>query len=57
LPSVLEGCETWTLKLREEHTLRVFENRVLKTIFGLKRNEVAGDLREQRNEELHNLDS
>jgi hypothetical protein len=56
LPSVLKGCETWTLKLREEQTLRVF-NRVLWTIFGLKRNEVTGGWRKQRNEEIHNLGS
>jgi hypothetical protein len=37
LPVVLYGCETWSLTLREEHRLRVFENRVLRRIFGLKR--------------------
>jgi hypothetical protein len=37
------GCETWSLKLREEHILRVFENRVLKRIFELKREKVAGN--------------
>jgi hypothetical protein len=42
LPVVLYGCETWSLTLREEHRLRVFENRVLKRIFGPKRNEVMG---------------
>jgi hypothetical protein len=41
LPVVLYGCETWSLALREEHRLRVFENRVLRRIFGSKRNEVA----------------
>jgi hypothetical protein len=40
LPVVLYGCETWSLTLREEHRLRVFENRVLRRIFGLKRDEV-----------------
>jgi hypothetical protein len=40
LPVVLHGCETWALTLREEHRLRVFENRVLRRIFGLKRDEV-----------------
>jgi hypothetical protein len=40
LPVVLCGCETWSLTLREEHRLRVFENRVLRRIFGLKRDEV-----------------
>jgi hypothetical protein len=39
LPVVLYGCETWPLTLREEHRLRVFENRVLRTIFGPKRDE------------------
>jgi hypothetical protein len=43
LPSVLYGCETWSLTLREEHRLRVFENRVLRRIFGLRRNEVMGE--------------
>jgi hypothetical protein len=40
LPLVLYGCETWSLTVREEHKLRVFENRVLRRIFGLKRDEV-----------------
>jgi hypothetical protein len=39
LPVVLYGCETWSLTLREKHRLRVFENRVLRRIFGLKRYE------------------
>jgi hypothetical protein len=43
LPVVLYGCETWSLTLREEHRLRVFENRVLRRIFGPKRNEVTGE--------------
>jgi hypothetical protein len=42
LPVVLYGCETWSLTLREEHRLRVFENRVLRRIFGRKRDEVTG---------------
>jgi hypothetical protein len=42
LPVVLYGCETWSLTLREEHRLRVFENRVLRRIFGQKRDEVTG---------------
>jgi hypothetical protein len=42
LPLVLYGCETWSLALREEHRLRVFENRVLRRIFGPKRDEVTG---------------
>jgi hypothetical protein len=52
---VLNGCETWSLTLKEEHRLRVFENRVLRRIFGLKRNEVTGGWRKLYNEELHNL--
>jgi hypothetical protein len=55
LPVVLYGCETWYLTLREEHILRVFENRVLRRIFGPKRDEVIGGWRKLHNEELHNL--
>jgi hypothetical protein len=55
LPVVLYGCETWSLTLREEHRLRVFENKVLRRIFGPKRDEVTGDWRKLHNEELHNL--
>jgi hypothetical protein len=55
LPVVLYGCETWSLKLREEHRLRVFENRVLRRLFGPKRDEVTGERRKLHNEELHNL--
>jgi hypothetical protein len=51
------GCETWSLTLREEHRLRVFENRVLRGMFGLKRDEVMGGWRKLHNEELHNLHS
>jgi hypothetical protein len=43
LPVVLYGCETWSLTLREEHRVRVFENRVLRRIFGPKRNDVMGE--------------
>jgi hypothetical protein len=43
LPVVLYGCETWSLILREEHRLRMFENRVLRRIFGPKRDELTGD--------------
>ena len=43
LPIVLYGCETWSLTLREEHRLRVFENRVLRRVFGHKRDEVTGN--------------
>jgi hypothetical protein len=52
---VLYGCETWSLTLKEEHRLRVFENRVLRRIFGSKRDHVTGDWRKLHNEELHNL--
>jgi hypothetical protein len=55
LPVVLYGCETWSLTLREEHRLRVFENRVLRRIFRQRRDEVTGDSRKLHNEELHNL--
>jgi hypothetical protein len=55
LPVVLYVCETWSLMLREEHRLRVFENRVLRRIFGLKRDEVTGEWRKLHNEDLHNL--
>jgi hypothetical protein len=52
---VLYGYETWSTILREEHRLRVFENRVLKRIFEPKRDEATGDWRKLRNEELHNV--
>jgi hypothetical protein len=55
LPVVLYGCETWPLTLREEHRLRVFENRVLRRLFGVKRDEVIGGWWKLHNEELHNL--
>jgi len=55
LPVVLYGCETWSLTLREERRLRVFENRVLRRIFGPKRDEVTGEWRKLHNEELNNL--
>jgi hypothetical protein len=55
LPVVLYGCETWSLTLREEHRLRVFENRVLRRIFGLKGDEVTGGWRKLHNEEFHDL--
>jgi len=57
LPVVLYGCETWSLTLREERRLRVFENRVLRRIFGLKREEVIGEWRKLHNEELNDLQS
>jgi hypothetical protein len=52
---VLYGCGTWSLTLREEHRLRVFENRVLRRIFGPKRDEVTGEWRELHNEEVLEL--
>jgi hypothetical protein len=52
---VLYGCEIWSLTLREEHRLRVFENKVLRRIFGPKRDEVTGGWRKLHNEELHDL--
>jgi hypothetical protein len=55
LPVVLYGCETWSLILREKHRLRVFENRVLRRIFGPKRDEVTGEWRKLHNGVLHNL--
>ena len=54
---VLYGCETWSLTLREEHKLRVFENRVLRRIFGHKRDEVTGEYRKLRELELNDLNS
>jgi len=55
LPVVLYGCETWSLTLREERRLRVFENRALRRIFGPKRDEVTGELRKLHNEEFNDL--
>jgi hypothetical protein len=55
LPVVLYGCETWSLTLKEEHRLGVFENRVLRKIFGPKKDEVTGEWTELHNEELHDL--
>jgi hypothetical protein len=52
---VLYGCETWSLTLREEHRLKVFENRVPRRIFGPKRHEVKGDWRKLHNGERHNF--
>jgi hypothetical protein len=55
LPVVLYGCESWSLTLRGRHRLRVFENRVLRRIFGPKKAEVTGKWRKLHNGELHNL--
>ena len=55
LPVVLYGCETWSLTLREEHRLRVFENRVLRRIFGPERDGVTGEWKKLHNVELSDL--
>jgi len=55
LSVVLYGCETWSLTLREEGKLRVFENMVLRRIFGPRRDEVTGDWSRLHNEELNDL--
>jgi hypothetical protein len=52
---VLNGCETCSLILRDEHRLRVFENKVLRRIFGPRRDEVTGEWRKLHNEELNDL--
>jgi hypothetical protein len=54
-PVVLYGCETWSLKLREERRLRVFENRVLRRVFGPKMDEVTGEWRKLHKEELRDI--
>jgi hypothetical protein len=55
LSVILYGCETWSLTGREDHKLRLFENRVLRRIFGPKREGVTRGWRKLHNEELHNL--
>jgi hypothetical protein len=55
LPVVLYGCETWSLILRKEHIQGVFENRVLRRIFGPKMDEVTGEWKKLHNEGFHNL--
>jgi len=55
LPVVLYGCETWLLTLREERRVRVFENRVLRRVFGPKRGMVIGEWRKLHNEELNDM--
>jgi len=55
LPFVLYGCETWSLTLREERKLRVFENRLLRGIFGPKRDEIIKEWRRLHIEELNDL--
>jgi len=51
----LYGCETWSLKFKEERRLRVFENRVLRRIFGPRKDEVTRECRKLCNEELEDL--
>jgi len=55
LPVVLYGCETWSLTLKEDRTLRVFENRVLRGIFGPKGDEVTGEWRKLHSDELNDM--
>jgi len=57
LPVVLYGCETWSVSLREECRLRVFENRMLRIIFGPKKDELTGEWRKLHNEEFNDLHS
>ena len=52
---VLYGCETWLLTLREERRLRVYENRVLRRVFGPRRDEVTGEWKKLHNEELNDV--
>jgi len=55
LPIILYGCETWLLTLKEERKLRVFENMVLRRIFGPRRNKLTGEWRRLHNEDLNDL--
>jgi hypothetical protein len=55
LPDVMYGCETWSLTLREEHRVSVFENRVLRRLVGPETDEETGGWSKLHNEELHNL--
>jgi hypothetical protein len=55
MPLVLYGCETWSFTLKQEHRLRVFENRVLRRKFGPKGDQVTGEWRKLHSEELHIL--
>ena len=52
---ILYGCETWSLTIKEERSLKVLENRVLRRIFGPKRDEITGEWRKLHNEELNDL--
>jgi hypothetical protein len=55
LPVIMYGCETWSVTLKTEHRLKVFENRVLRRMFGTKRDEVTEGWRKLHSGELHNL--
>jgi len=55
LPVVLYGCKTWSLTMREKRRLRVFQNRVMRRIFGPKRDEVRGEWRRLVNEEINEM--
>jgi hypothetical protein len=55
VPVVLYGCEAWSLTLREERRLKVFENRVLRRLFGPKRDNITGEWRKLQNHELNDL--
>ena len=55
MPVVLCGCETWSVTMREERKLRVFQNSVLRRIFGPKRDKVTGEWRKLNNKELNDL--
>ena len=55
MPIVMYGCETWSLTLREERRLRVFEDRAMRRIFGPKRDEVTGEWGKLHKEELNDL--
>ena len=55
LPVVFYGCETWSLTLKEERRVMLFENRVLRRVFGPKRDEATGEWRKLHNEELNDL--
>jgi hypothetical protein len=57
LPVVLRGCETWSLTLRKKSRLRMYENKVLRTISGSRRDEVTGEWRKLHNEDLNDLHS
>ena len=55
LSFVLYGCETWSLTLREERRPRAFENRVLRRIFGAKKDDITAEWKQLHNEELNDL--